>query len=411
MDLFTKLKNFDVYPKVHSDMTIKTISGAFLSLVSIFFMLVLFLSELNAYLTVQTVDRLSVDTTLGKQLKIQFNISYPYLPCSLLSVDAMDISGNHQFDLYHSINKYTLDENMRVVSDSVLENLGNTMSKEDMKELKERLNSTTTTDDQSKPKEEAQPPAAPIPSCGSCYGAEAYEGQCCNTCDHVREAYRHKGWHISDLGAFEQCAREGQSSEAIAKQLQEHRGCRLAGYLNVNKVAGNLHFAPGKSSQHSSMHFHDIASLSNPSLGVIFNLSHIIHSFNFGESYDGIINPLDSRIKIMEEKDRDSGMYMYYLKIVPTTYKDANNKLIETNQYSVTEYYRPVHGHEQNTVPGVFFFYELSPISIEITQTSSTFLHFCVQVCAICGGVFTVTSLIDRLLYQGMRHMQAKKAQ
>ena len=35
----------------------------------------------------------------------------------------------------------------------------------------------------------APPAAAAGDACGSCYGAETVSGQCCNTCDEVREAY------------------------------------------------------------------------------------------------------------------------------------------------------------------------------------------------------------------------------
>ena len=32
----------------------------------------------------------------------------------------------------------------------------------------------------------------------SCYGAENAETLCCNTCEEVREAYRKRGWAISN---------------------------------------------------------------------------------------------------------------------------------------------------------------------------------------------------------------------
>lgn len=51
-----------------------------------------------------------------------------------------------------------------------------------------------------------------------------------------------------------QCVLEGYS-EKIRAQVGE--GCNLFGYIMVNKVAGNFHFAPGKSFQHSNMHVHD----------------------------------------------------------------------------------------------------------------------------------------------------------
>ncbi len=40
--------------------------------------------------------------------------------------------------------------------------------------------------------------------CGDCYGAQGYQGQCCNTCDDVRAVYRAKGWALPDLKQIEQ---------------------------------------------------------------------------------------------------------------------------------------------------------------------------------------------------------------
>lgn len=35
--------------------------------------------------------------------------------------------------------------------------------------------------------------------------------------------------------------------------------------------------------------------------------------------------------------------------------------------------------------------------------------HFVTSVCAIIGGVFTVTGLLDSLVYRGMKHLRTKK--
>ncbi|THG00711.1 hypothetical protein TEA_000206 [Camellia sinensis var. sinensis] len=42
--------------------------------------------------------------------------------------------------------------------------------------------------------------------CGSCYGAEASDNDCCNSCEDVREAYRKKGWAISNPDMIDQTA-------------------------------------------------------------------------------------------------------------------------------------------------------------------------------------------------------------
>ncbi|RVW75429.1 Endoplasmic reticulum-Golgi intermediate compartment protein 3 [Vitis vinifera] len=40
--------------------------------------------------------------------------------------------------------------------------------------------------------------------CGSCYGAEVTDDDCCNSCDEVREAYRKKGWGMTNPDLIDQ---------------------------------------------------------------------------------------------------------------------------------------------------------------------------------------------------------------
>ena len=51
-------------------------------------------------------------------------------------------------------------------------------------------------------------------------------------------------------------------------------------------------------------------------------------------------------------------------QVVPTVYVNAENRTILSNQYSVTEHFKASNpgGPQQSQLPGVFFFYDLSPI-------------------------------------------------
>lgn len=49
----------------------------------------------------------------------------------------------------------------------------------------------------------------------------------------------------------------------------------------VNKVAGNFHFAAGHSYQSGSMHIHDMAPFAEKTL----DFTHKIHSISFGQPY------------------------------------------------------------------------------------------------------------------------------
>ena len=199
--------------------------------------------------------------------------------------------------------------------------------------------------------------------CLSCYGAEASNIKCCNTCDDVRRAYRQKNWQFSPYGV-EQCkndlhenGRHMQASELsrdphiVQKLLDSGEGCQLEGHLLVNKVAGNFHIAPGISIQQNHMHFHDIKNMDLSR----FNTKHFFEAFSFGDEYPNQMNPLERKsykfdntierstkntkqdLSIQNVMDfgffqlfQDGGdanpaattnaiSYSYFLKIVPTT--------------------------------------------------------------------------------------------
>jgi len=238
--------------------------------------------------------------------------------------------------------------------------------------------------------------------CGSCYGAEQSATQCCNTCEEVQETYRKKGWAFGNSDSIAQCIREGWSQK-MKSQLGE--ACQVYGYLLVNKVAGNFHFAPGKSFQQHHMHVHDL----QPFKDLKFNLSHTVNRLSFGKEFPGIINPLDGVKKGFEETgDQSAGMYQYFVKIVPTIYENLDGRVLNTNQFSVTEHYKPMSGDATQGLPGLFFMYELSPIMVKFTERRKSLAHFLTGICAIIGGVFTVAGLIDSFIYQSMRSLKQK---
>lgn len=57
------------------------LSGS-VSAVSFLIMLVLFLSELSAYLRITTTEHLVVDTLIGQKILINFDVTFHALPCA-----------------------------------------------------------------------------------------------------------------------------------------------------------------------------------------------------------------------------------------------------------------------------------------------------------------------------------------
>ncbi|MEW5301102.1 MAG: hypothetical protein WDW36_003982 [Sanguina aurantia] len=405
-----KLKLLDAYAsnKIADDFFTKTMSGGVITIAATVVMVLLFLSEIRLYVAVNTHHELSVDTSRGETIAIHVDVTFPKMPCAWLSLDAMDISGDLHLDVDHDVYKQRLGASGSPVK---------AIEKHDVVSTKKMGHSLNET-------------------CGSCYGSEDKAGDCCNSCDEVRSAYRKKGWALTNTDHIEQCSHDGyleaikeqqqqqqQQQQQLGQQQQQQQqqqqlgqqqqrkvvgeGCRMWGDLEVNKVAGNFHFAPGRSYQQGSMHVHDIAPFGD----AVMDLSHTINRLAFGAAYPGMRNPLDlakvSQASLVKSLD-GSGMYQYFLKVVPTQFTTLSNTSLNTNQYSVTENFREAAGGAQRSLPGVFFFYDMSPIKVKIYEDSRSFLHFLTNVCAIVGGVFTVSGILDACIYQSERMIRKK---
>jgi len=420
---FTRL---DAFTKTVEDARIRTTSGGIVTLCSLLLIFYLVWGEWAEWRRIEVHPELIVDKGRGEKMEIHMNITFPRVPCELLTLDVMDVSGEVQTGVMHGVSKVRLrpeNEGGAAIESKALELHAD--------EAAEHLDPEY---------------------CGECYGApapgNAQKPGCCNTCAEVRDAYAGVSWSFGRGENVEQCEREHYSEHLDA---QRKEGCRIEGGIRVNKVVGNFHFAPGKSFSNGNMHVHDLENFFNSPDGTEHTFSHQIHHLRFGPQLsDDVIkrvgkkgmawsnhhlNPLDDTEQKVNEKSYN---FMYFVKVVSTAYLplgwertntilDVPHELvelgglgrgeqgsIETHQYSVTSHKRSLQGgdegaeghkerlHARGGIPGVFFSYDISPMKVINRETrAKTFSSFLVGVCAVIGGTLTVAAAVDRMLYEG----------
>jgi len=198
---------------------------------------------------------------------------------------------------------------------------------------------------------------------------------------------------------------DGVEEESHADHNGE--GCTVYGFLQVNKVAGNFHIALGAShSRNQQKHVHSFRIQE----AAAYNSSHIISHLSFGEKYPGMKNPLDGTQRIVF-KDQGTAHFQYFVKVVPTSFVDLKGRPLLTNQFSVTEQAHHIKTFDSysattQSIPGVFFIYDLSPFMVKVTESKTAFSQFITSVCAIVGGVFTIAGVVDSVIYHGNRLMK-----
>jgi len=394
--LFGGLKGVDAFGKTMEDVKVKTRTGAVLTILSAAIILAFTTMEFFDYRSLNLDTSIAVDKSRGEKLTVRMNVTFPRVPCYLLSLDVMDISGENQRDLTHNILKTRLNDVGVPMPHSISGELGN-----DLDRITEQTDANY---------------------CGSCYGGKEPESGCCNSCEDVRQAYVNRGWSFGNPDSIEQCKSEGWSDKL---KEQSNEGCNISGRIRVNKVIGNIHLSPGRSFQTSSRNLYELVPyLRND--GNRHDFSHTIHDFSFegDDEYDftkaragremkermGIRgDPLNGTVA---RTATSQYMFQYFLKVVSTQFRDIQGNVVRTHQYSVTQFERDLSkGSQADTAqgvhvqhgitgaPGAFFNFEISPILVIHSETRQSFAHFVTSTCAIVGGVLTVASLIDSFLF------------
>lgn len=395
--LSSKLKNLDYHTAVSQEYRVHTSFGAALSVLTLLSILYLSYTEYHYNLSPTIRNTVHVNATTPSGVEVEFDVTFPSVPCALLSIDANDPMGQSQslhIDRTHRVWKHRIDKDGNTLGHKSRFELGNTLrSKEHVETYAKEKNIKFAYDDQSFNDDDDLHDHEE--GCGSCYGA-GDQNECCNTCDDVKRAYQKKGWFFNEknIRDIKQCKNQKSGKD------EKGEGCNVHGIVALSSGGGDLHMAPGHELENfgKSVTFSSLTELISQAFDS-FNVSHTVNKLRFGEEFPGHIFQLDGRPRMIEDA---YGMYQYYIKIVPTLYKFLNGTEIQTNQYSVTEHMRHVSPASSRGLPGVYFFYEVSPLHVEIEEYRHGWTRFLTSVAAVIGGVFAAMGAADSYMFSKM---------
>ncbi|KAK1760603.1 endoplasmic reticulum vesicle transporter-domain-containing protein [Echria macrotheca] len=156
----------------------------------------------------------------------------------------------------------------------------------------------------------------------------------------------------------------------------EGDSCRIYGSLELNKVQGDFHIT---ARGHGYMEFGEHLDHNS------FNFSHVISELSFGPYLPSLTNPLDGTV---DTTAAHFHKFQYFMSVVPTVYSLGDpsrmgSRSVVTNQYAVTEQSREVN---EQTIPGIFFKYDIEPILLNIVESRDPFFVFCIKIINILSG-------------------------
>ena len=185
----------------------------------------------------------------------------------------------------------------------------------------------------------------------------------------------------------------------VKLEMNNDEGCNIKGYFFVDAVPGSFQITSG-------YHGNIVQRLANERI-LKFNIQHKINQISFGEfnrneirsNFGREISKLSTSLtNIKKKNDQNSKIYQYYLKIVPTKFLTYSGKEINNYQYTYSSFAE----YTLIEMPSIYFRYDISPITVEYKQYKETFLNFFINICAILGGVFTVTGIIDAIIHKSV---------
>lgn len=194
-------------------------------------------------------------------------------------------------------------------------------------------------------------------------------------------------------------------------------GCTLDGTVEVERAAGSIvvhvmNHDPARLVLMRGFLTSTKGEMRNGPKGVAGpNVTHEIHDFGFGPAVAGPVgqrrNSLAGSTFVAQE---GAGIVKYSLKVVPISHQRMYGAEVNTHTYSANVAFASESSTMQAVSPssiliGIEIAYEFTPIMVRYTDTRKSMFEFLTSVCAIVGGIYTVSGLLVR----GLQGIASKK--
>lgn len=332
-------------------------------------------------------------------LNITTQIDFPHMPCATLDVNALDSKMTNLFGGGHEILKTRLDSNGKPISRAPKIRDGFREVSDSSVIFWTAMNGGHWS--------RAQTSGMHL-RCPPCYTDSfenhATEDDCCNRCASVKS----RGIPVTDTSPWipEQCL--GDMGYWTKFPPQDGEGCRFDLRASLAKLTGisqviitlkeklDMNTLPSKTKTEFARHY--------------ANMSHTITRLAFGDTYPGLVDVLDGRTKTQIHQ-QGSTRFQYDLHLIPTKYQYLSGQMANSHQYSVTEYAKKVVYHEgdnehgvlskkQDLTAGVYMNYDVTPFTVKVTEWKKSWTHFITECCAILGGIFAFSGMLDTFVYR-----------
>jgi len=201
--------------------------------------------------------------------------------------------------------------------------------------------------------------------------------------------------------------RESIDSKLFQKALDKARelvpskldSCTIRGKIMVPKVGGMISIGITPQAWQEVVLYLNTGLLMGTSAKML-NVSHFIHSIEFGERFPLHQNPLQNQQNVFQN-EMGLGVEHITVKLVNTQYKRAGRLARDTYQTSVAQHMvgpSTLAAQQSMLLPGLVIYYDFTPLAVHHLEVRENFFVFLGSLISIVGGTIVTVGLVSRCL-------------